>query len=333
MFSLGRLKRQGVFELLLLALLLWLAPARAASPDAPWSGSGTGSTTVTSDGTVTDPKFDYSEPANSGAWTFSAVATAAHSVRINYHSIGFYSFFQVTAGLQRFVQRNGIDIEAKTLIAKGPVNCCDPPAGGFDYTGTTTFDNLQPGDVYGFRLTGSNLDGNPALGGSLTLQASVIFVDYSLDAPWNGSGTGTATVTSDGNATDPQFDYSASANSGAWTFSTVASNARSVLVSYRSTGFYSFFQVTAGLQQFVQRNGFDIAVQALVFEGPANCCDPPSGGFAYSGTATFASLQPGDIYGFRLTGSNNDGNQVLQGSLVLQASVIFADGFEDNASP
>jgi hypothetical protein len=151
----------------------------------------------------------------------------------------------------------------------------------------------------------------------------------SLDAPWVGSGTGTATVTSDGTVSDPQFDYQAFTSSGSWTFSTVAAIDKSVSVTYHSTGFYSFFQVTATLQRFIQRNGFDILVEALVNEGPVNCCDPPSGGFDYLGTTTFANLHAGDVYGFRLTGSNSDGTMVLQGTLTLRDDLIFKDEFED----
>jgi hypothetical protein len=48
------------------------------------------------------------------------------------------------------------------------VNCCAAPSGGFDYSGTTSFD-LQAGDVYGFRMTGSHVDRDRRLLGTLTL--------------------------------------------------------------------------------------------------------------------------------------------------------------------
>jgi hypothetical protein len=137
-----------------------------------------------------------------------------------------------------------------------------------------------------------------------------------LDAPWSGSGTGTTTVVSDGTATNPQFDYSATAFDGSWTFSTTAGSARSVPVAWESSGFYSFYQVTAGMVAFIHRGASDVFTQPLYNTGPADCCDPPSGGFDYKGTTTF-DVQPGDVYGFRLTGHNNDGAQTLQGSLKL----------------
>src|SRR5262249_16980177 len=42
------------------------------------------------------------------------------------------------------------------------------PAGGFDYSGPVTFD-LQPGDVYGFHMTGANADSAGRLTGTLSL--------------------------------------------------------------------------------------------------------------------------------------------------------------------
>ena len=144
-------------------------PAQAARLDTPWSGSGTGTTTVVSDGTTADPRFDYSATALTGSWTFSTTAAAAHSVPVAWESSGFYSFFQVTAGLVAFVHRGASDVFAQSLYNIGPVDCCAPPSGGFDYTGTITFADLQPGDVYGFRLTGSNNDAAQTLQGSLML--------------------------------------------------------------------------------------------------------------------------------------------------------------------
>jgi hypothetical protein len=109
---------------------------------------------LVSDGTATDPQFDYSATAFSGSWTFSAVAGSARSVPVAWDSSGFYSYFHVSAGLTRFIQRNGIDILTESLVSTGAVDCCDPPSDGFDYSGTTTFD-VQPGDVYGFRVATS----------------------------------------------------------------------------------------------------------------------------------------------------------------------------------
>ena len=64
--------------------------------------------------------------------------------------------------------RGGKEIVTEKLAGAGPVNCCVAPSGRFDYTGTTAFD-LQTGDVYGFRMSGSHFDGDRRLIGTLTL--------------------------------------------------------------------------------------------------------------------------------------------------------------------
>jgi len=321
-----RMRRQNFVMLLAITLLLWLTQAAGATGlDAPWSGSGTGTTTVTSDGTVSDPQFDYQAVAFNGNWTFSTVAAATGPVSVIYHSTGFYSYFHVAATLQRFISRNGVDILAEPLVAEGPNDCCTSPSGGFNYTGLTTFPGLQVGDVYGFRLSGSNQDAANTLQGTLTVSPPP---SRAIDAPWHGFGTGTTTDTSDGTVTDPQFDYDAVSFNGSWQFSTVAASVGPVAIIYHSTGFYSYFLVTAAIQRFISRNGTDILVDTLVSQGPAICCDPPSGGFDYSGITTFQNLQPGDAYGFRLTGANTDAAKTLQGTLVLRGDLIFRGQFE-----
>ena len=60
--------------------------------------------------------------------------------------------------IEKYVVRGGKEIVKETLASAGPVMCCTAPSGGFKYKGDTTFD-LQPGDVYGFRLSGSHGDG------------------------------------------------------------------------------------------------------------------------------------------------------------------------------
>ena len=64
--------------------------------------------------------------------------------------------------------RNGVDVTKQVLHSAGPVNCCAAPSGGFDYSGTATFD-LQAGDVYGFRMSGSHFDSDRRLLGTLTV--------------------------------------------------------------------------------------------------------------------------------------------------------------------
>ena len=142
--------------------------ASAATPDAPWSATGTGSTVATSNGTTADPVLDYSVAGSSGTWTLSATAKSARQQSVNWHYKGYHAWFQVRVKIEKFVVRAGTEILAETLAGAGPVNCCVAPSGGFDYTGTTTFE-LQTGDVYGFRMSGSHFDRDRRLVGTLSL--------------------------------------------------------------------------------------------------------------------------------------------------------------------
>ena len=160
----------------LIALVIALAvsattasPASAATPpDAPWAAAGTATATATSNGANGDPVLDYSVVGSSGSWTFTATAKTARQQKIAWHYKGYHAWFQVRVAIERFVIRGGKEIVTEKLAGAGPVNCCVAPSGGFDYTGTTTFD-LQAGDVYGFRMSGSHFDRDRRLIGTLSL--------------------------------------------------------------------------------------------------------------------------------------------------------------------
>ena len=104
---------------------------------------------------------------------------------------------------------------------------------------------------------------------------------------------------------------------GEWTFFTTAAEDGTINVPWRYTGFHAFFQVRVRLNAIVLRDGDDsISDVSLVDAGPANCCGAPSSGFDYSGVAQF-EVEAGDVYGFRLFGSNGDSNETLTGELLL----------------
>jgi hypothetical protein len=162
----------------LAAVLLSAGSASAAAwPDGPWSGAGTGTTMVTADGTTSDPVFDYSVNGRSGSWTFSNTAKTARVQPITWRYKGYHAWNQVTVKIEQFVIHAGQEY-AKTLRGAGPVDCCAAPSGGFDYTYTTKF-NLRAGDVYGFRMSGSNFDSDQRLIGTLSLG---IPGDFSISA-------------------------------------------------------------------------------------------------------------------------------------------------------
>ena len=145
-----------------------VSTASAATVDSPWTGSGSGTTTVVSDGSSAPAEFRYNNPGPfSGAWTFSTTAALAGSHDLSWVYGGFHSFFKVTVSLVAFVD-NGTTVTNFTLINAGPVNCCSSPSNGFHYTGSYTF-NVQPGDIYGFKMTGSHFDSSRAMGGTLTV--------------------------------------------------------------------------------------------------------------------------------------------------------------------
>ncbi len=155
--------------------------------------------------------------------------------------------------------------------------------------------------------------------GALQVQVSL-----GLPAPvhtaWAASGTGSVTLQNDGTAGgQPAFQYQQGPNvpdifTGAWTFSTVAADTRTVALDWTWSGLHAWFAVTTRLEVFVRRGGADVSVTTLVNEGPVNCCTSPSNGFGYSGSTSVA-VTAGDTYGFRVYGSNGDYNDLFQGTL------------------
>ncbi len=163
--------RLGLAVVLAVALAGVVVEAAASHPvDHPWSGSGTGTTTVVSDGSSGPAVFSYLDQefcCASGAWTFSTTASMTRTVNLKYDYAGFNAFFEVTVGLEAFVTHDGTT-SSTTLVNAGPVDCCTPPSGGFDYTGTVSL-SVQAGDTYGFAMQGSNEDLNGTLSGTLTV--------------------------------------------------------------------------------------------------------------------------------------------------------------------
>ena len=163
------MKKPFLIPLLLMAaafMLVSARPASAATLDTPWYGSGPGTLSLG------ESQFGYTANANthSGAWTYTAVAASSRVTGIKWQYTGYHAWFQVSVKLERFVQRGGTEVFSETLVDQGPVNCCAAPSGGFSYSGTSKFD-LREGDLYGFRMSGSNQDSDSTLRGSLSLTA------------------------------------------------------------------------------------------------------------------------------------------------------------------
>ena len=77
------------------------------------------------------------------------------------------------------------------------------------------------------------------------------------------------------------------------------------------------------IERYVIRDGKEIVRQTLASAGPVSCCTSPSNGFVYTGDVEF-DVQPGDKYGFRMSGSHNDRSQILQGTLTLSVPDVTA---------
>src|SRR3954467_11050390 len=114
---------------LLLTFVAFTGSASAAKLDAPWTGSGPGTTKVVSNGVAADPQFDYLLNDYSGAWSYSAVAATTRSHSFAYDSSGFYSWYQVATKLVAFVSRGGIVVTAKTLAQEGIAASCSAVSG------------------------------------------------------------------------------------------------------------------------------------------------------------------------------------------------------------
>ncbi|NNE95049.1 MAG: hypothetical protein HKN24_03385, partial [Acidimicrobiales bacterium] len=175
------------------------------------------------------------------------------------------------------------------------------------------------------------------------------------ESPWVGSGTGEEqegrlTVASGGPQEPAQFtydlpdsngessalepgDYFGSNGSGMWEFATISQSEAPTTheIDWDYSGFHAFFQARVSLVAFVQEEvapGAGVYVETsavtLLDEGPTDCCTPPSAGFSYSGTHVF-TVNDGDRFGFRMTGSNGDSNGTLQGTLTLEGFDVVVD--------
>jgi hypothetical protein len=125
--------------------------------DAPWSGAGAGTTNVASDGTEAHPRFAYHVNAEAGEWTFATSAHSRRIVSVAWSYTGFHAWFDVRVKLERFVRRGDGEVARETLVRAGVAHGGLDPSGGFTCSGISAFD-VHAGDVYGFRMSGRNVD-------------------------------------------------------------------------------------------------------------------------------------------------------------------------------
>ncbi|HET9457672.1 MAG TPA: DUF642 domain-containing protein, partial [Candidatus Limnocylindrales bacterium] len=178
---------------------------------------------------------------------------------------------------------------------------------------------LGAGD--GAESTDLELRSNSAPTSTCGIVLDDVYVVHATPPVWQAIGDGVVTVLEDGSTGAPKFSYShdlgiASGVSGEWSFYTTATTTETLDVPYTYTGLHAWFQVTVTLEAFViSADAGDTSVQ-LVDDGPTSCCTPPSNGFSYTGSVPL-SVEPGDIYGFTMTGSNADLNSFLTGTFTV----------------
>jgi hypothetical protein len=147
----------------------------SAHPVVPsWTGSGPAASSVSVTGSSgLSPSLAYSiNPAgyNTRTWRLTTTTARAGTLVLEYHYQGFHAWFEVTVFVDAIIVHDGHT--ARTgVISAGPVDCCNPPSGGFDYSGTVRL-KIRPGDTYGFEFGGSNFDSNNQLKGVLQVTQS-----------------------------------------------------------------------------------------------------------------------------------------------------------------
>ena len=148
---------------------------------------------------------------------------------------------------------------------------------------------------------------------------------------WSGAGPGTTSVVHNGTGGLAEFQYSLDpaglSETRTWTFKATATSGGAVPLTWRLTGFHGFFDVRVGLETFTTPSGGSATYTSILTGGPQNCCTEPSGGFDYDG-ATTVTVQAGDEFGFRISGSNYDTTNVLQGTLKVGLNTVVNGGFE-----
>ena len=197
---------------MVLGLFAAVSPSATAGPvDDGWVAAGPGTVQTVSDGSASAAAMTYNgDNLGSASWTFTTTATAASAagpVRVPWTWQGLHAWFLVTVSLDAVVIRNGVELPATSLVAEGPEICCTEPSNGFLYGGIHEFD-VQPGDVYGFRLSGSNGDLNNFLRGTFTLSTKP-YIDATIgtdNRQWIGAteiSTATLPVATPGYLEEP----------------------------------------------------------------------------------------------------------------------------------
>ena len=131
---------------------------------------------------------------------------------------------------------------------------------------------------------------------------------------WNWtSGPGTLTSTQTDNvASLTETNPNSAFGQSVWTVSALAVDGGDYTFDWQFSGFFAFFQVTAGLRA-IDNSG----TTGILAAGPQSCCTTPSAGFNYLGTYTFSGISAGETIRFQTYGENFDSNRTMNSTLTL----------------
>lgn len=137
-----------------------------------WTAVGPGTKTVTpSSGPSSTATFQYALNGSAvwspQTWEYRTTAATTGPVTFNWNYSGYHAFFQVRVFLRVFADGPS-GRQTITLVSAGPVNCCSSPSGGFNYSGSTTF-NVNAGYAFGIQAGGQNFDSDSRLLGKIDL--------------------------------------------------------------------------------------------------------------------------------------------------------------------
>ena len=226
------------------------------------------------------------------------------------------------------------------------------PAGGH-LSGTTTLLTDAAGNV---TFTGLSID-KAGTGYRLSASASAagavpdLSVSFNIGAgghpppppplpptAWTASGNGIVTLLNNGLVGGtPRFSYqedTVGVFNGAWTMSTVATAGGAVRLDWEWTGFHSYCLATVQLTAFVNRGGLDVfTAPILAYNDDCTGARNPSAGFAFDGNSAL-TVQAGDTFGFRVSGSHFDGTYRLDGAfgVVVDGATSLSPYVVTNAS-
>ena len=124
-----------------------------------WNISGPGVTGINQVGDVTDATYNVGGYGSYNTWTVSGIASQAGDYTFDWNYSGHHSWYQASALL------NAFDADGSTSLFPW-----SPVSGGFNLSGSYTFDNVAAGETIGFTFSGYHYDASQLMVGTLHLE-------------------------------------------------------------------------------------------------------------------------------------------------------------------